>query len=64
MIYFKTKILLIIEVEGKMLSWVFERIAINETRKQAEQAKTSYSLSTSENTSSSDAARLEADKAC
>ena len=64
MIYFKTKILLIIKVEGKMLTWVFERIAINETRKQAEQAKTSHSLSTSENTSSSNAACLEADKAC
>ncbi len=62
MIDFKTKISSIVEVEEKMLSLNLKRIAINEARKQTEQAKTFNSLSTSESTSSSDTARLEDDK--
>jgi len=63
MIDFETKISSIIEVEEKTLSSNFKRIAIDEARKQTEQAKTFNSLSTSESTSSSDTARLEDDKA-
>jgi len=62
MINFKMKISLIVEVEEKTLSLNFKRVAINEARKQAEQAKMFNSLSTSESISSSDTARLEDDK--
>ncbi len=62
MIDFKTKISSIVEVEEKTLSSNLKQIAINEARKQAEQAKTFNSLSTSESTLSSDTAHLEDDK--
>jgi len=63
MIGFETKISSIVEVEGKTLSPNLKRVVINEARKQAEQAKTSHSLSTSESTPGPDTARLEDDKA-
>jgi len=63
MIDFETKISSIVEVEEKTLSSNLKRVAIDEARKQAEQAKTFNSLSTSKSMLSSDTARLEDDKA-
>ncbi len=60
---FETKISSIVEVEGKTLSPDPKRVVVDEARKQAEQAKTFHSLSTSESTPGSDTARLEDDKA-